>query len=764
MKKIFGFLFALMVVVCSFSLSASADSLVLTNKGELVELKNGIVKYEETFFISLDDLETINIGYAEIDENCLRLGQINGKYSVYIYLEERIFDGNDTYENAVLIENGITYVSLNAIASQYSYAEHTVLESSKDYISLWINDYTTDSYWLTYEIDDSVEIDEDGLTVDLYYGTKKNVVINVSTGGNPLPEERYGIDTTTVPSNSDVHKLDYTTIIEQKTYTFTDDNRDYTWSYDIQSRSAVSNGGISSNSGGTSGGSSSTGSIGSSSSSGVSGGSGATSNSSRVFGFIVDNDKYMGGVQSYYSYSNSAIVTLSKKDIIEYVTVSGTVTVPTQEKNLGFLVIAEGNRTIERTANGNYLVHRKHVDSCLGTIEAGASTVSYELKLVPNQDYEIYIRFEHGKYVRQFICYDDLTEDKVYNFDEFETSKTITGTIKLPDELTSLTTLAGTSVDYITGEMTLQSDTAPYYIISKTGFTLDLEEKTCDFILVDELGLGNGYIYFRLDGLYKEVYTAGTYVSNERIGYTKDDSNVVLSGTEGLLLTLSKGKVVETVIEYTAENYNIGDNYILIQENDGTRLDYNECHLYVYGDRIETEYGLDDIYCKVIYKAIIPIDKSEYISCLLMNYGNDEYPLYYDTESSTWLDDFSKADIITNSNMNEVYAGYKPAIAVCIDGGTVDEEKLTYWADYITVGDFDYLNATRYVAYYGENNQLIHLERTPKDYQARYTYYEYIELDSTYFPLAKEVKMFIWHDNLKPIAEVTMIKQKIKEE
>ena len=161
MKKIFGFLFFVIVVVCSFSLSVSADSIVLKNKGEVVELKNGIVKDEGTFFISLDDLEAINIGYAEIDEYCLRLGQINGKYSVYIYLEDKIFDGNDTYENAVLIEDDTTYISLNAIASQYSYAEHTVLDSSKSYISLWINDYTTDSDWLTYNVDDSIEIDKD---------------------------------------------------------------------------------------------------------------------------------------------------------------------------------------------------------------------------------------------------------------------------------------------------------------------------------------------------------------------------------------------------------------------------------------------------------------------------------------------------------------------------------------------------------------------------------------------------------------------------
>ena len=760
MKKIFGFLFFVIVVVCSFSLSVSADSIVLKNKGEVVELKNGIVKDEGTFFISLDDLEAINIGYAEIDEYCLRLGQINGKYSVYIYLEDKIFDGNDTYENAVLIEDDTTYISLNAIASQYSYAEHTVLDSSKSYISLWINDYTTDSYWLTYNVDDSIEIDKNGLTVDLYYGSRKNVVINAGTGGRPLPEARFGVDITTVPSDSDVHHLDYTTIKEQKTYTFTDDNRGYTWTYDVQSRPAISNGGISSNTGGVGGGASTTGPIsGSSSSSGVSGGGGASSNSSRAFGFIVDTDKYIGGVQSYYSYSNSAVVTLSKKDIIEYVTVSGSVTVPTQERKLGFHVIAEGNRIIERTARGNYLVRRKHVDSCFGTIEAGASTATYELKLVPNQDYEIYIRFENGKYVRQFIGYEDLIEDQIYNFDNFETSKTITGTIKLPDDITSLTTLEGTSVDCITGDVTLQSDTAPYYIINKAGFLLDLEERSCDFSLVDELGLGNGYIYFRLDGLYKEIYPAGTYVSNERIGYTRDDSNVVLSGTEGLLLTLVKGKIIETAIEYTAENYNIGDNYILIQENDGTRLDYNKCNLYVYGDRVEKEYDLDDVYCKVIYKAVIPIDKSEYISCLLMNYGNDEYPLYYDTESATWLDDFSKADIITNSNINHVYEGYKPAIAVCIEGGTLHEEDLTFWADYTTVGDFDYLNTTRYIAYYGENNQLIHLESTPKDYQARYAYYEHIKLNDTYFPLAKEIKMFIWHDNLKPIAEVTVIKQ-----
>jgi len=757
-KKIIGFLFLVVMVVFSSALVVSADSITLTNRGETIELTNAIIESNDTFFISLDDLEKINIGYAEIDEYCLRLGKINGKYTVYIYLDDKIYDGNDTYENAVLIENGITYISLNAISSQYSYAEHTVLDSSKNYISLWINDYTTDSYWLTYAVDDSIEIDENGLTVDLYYGSKKNMAVISTAGGKPLPEERFGIDMTSYPADSDIHHLKYTTVKEQKTHTFTNDNRTYTWTYDVVSRAPISGGGISSNTGGSSGGASTTGPInGSSSSSGVSGGGGAASNSSRAFGFIVDTDKYMGGIQACYSYSNIATVTLTSNNIIEFVTVSGTITVPTQEKSLGYQVVAEGNRIVNKTSNGYYSITRKHVDTYTDAIASGECVASYELRLVPNQDYEIYVRFANGKYVKQFIGYEQLTEDQIYNFDNFEESKTIKGTIELPEDVVSLTTLDGTSVEYISGDLILQSDTAPYYIISKTSFMLDLENRTYDFTLPDDMGLGNGYVYFRLDSPIEEVYSAGTYVSNERIGYTKDDSNVVLSGTEGIVLTLSKGKIIETVIEYTAENYNVGDNYILVQENDGTKLDYDKCYLYVYGNRISVESDLDKAYCKAIYKAVIPADKSKYISCLLMQYGNGEYPLYYDTETTTWLDDFAKADIITDESLKEIYNGYKPSNAVLVEG-TLHSKYPSYSADFTTIGDFEYLNSTRYIAYYGENDQLLHIESESKDYQVGHISYEDIDLNATYFPLAKEIKMFIWQDNLKPIAEVTIIK------
>lgn len=758
MKKVFGFLLIAISIIFSTSLMANAETITLTNKGKAVELTNAIIESNGTYFISLDDLNAINIGYAELDEYTLLLGRLNGYYKCYVYLEDKIMDGNETYENSVITQNDIVYVSLDAIANDYSISDHTNIDNTTDSISLWINDYTVDSYWLNYKVDESIEIGDEGFTVDLYYGTRRNSYISGGSGGRPLPEAKFGIDMTSYPSDSDVYDLNKATIKNRITHTFTNENRKYTWTYDVSKRPAISNGGISSNSGASgSGGASSTGPIGGGSSSGMTGGSGAVSLGTSVFGFIVDNEKYMGGVQSTY-YNDTATVILDNNDLCEYVTVSGTVTVPTQETSLGFQVIAEGNRIVEKHSNGYYTIRRKHVDSFTGSIEADASTSSYELKLVPNQDYEICIRFANGKYVKQFIGYEDLTEDKVYNFKDFELSKTITGTIKLPDNITSLTTLDGSSVDLITGDIILQSDTPQYFIIYKTSFDLSLENKTCEFTLADDMGLDDGYIYFRLDGNYKEIYSAGVYVSNDKTEYVIDKASVVPSGTEGIILNIANGKVIETIVDYTAENYNVGENYILVQEDNNTKLDYDNCNLYVFADRVNPEYDLDEVNCRMTYRAVIPSDKTDYISCMMMFYGGYEYYLYYDKETSTWVDDFEKADILTQESLTEVFEGYKPAIAVCVDFGTLDEESKSFAADYITIGDFDYLDSTRYIAYYGENNQLLHIESTPKDYRACYTEYETIELDTTYYPLSKEIKMFIWHDNLKPIAEVTIIK------
>lgn len=751
MKRLLGALFVMVIMFFSTSLMVSANSPTLYNKGEAVELENAIIRKDYDYFISLDDLEAINIGYKELDEYSLVIGKLKGYYKSYVYLEEKIIDGNVLYENAVLIENDKIYLSITAIAETYS--EHISFDFVTDKVSLWINDYVTDTFWLNYSIDESIEIDENGLTVDLYYGSKKNVVY-YSGGGRPLPEEKGGVDISSIPSESDVHKLANTTIKNRKTHTFTDEDRIYTLTYDVVSRVAVSNGGISSNDGSSSGGSSSGAPV----AGGGFGGGGASSGNSRVAGIIVDTDKYLGGVQTYYSYSNTADIVLTENNIFDFVSVKGSITVPIQEKDLGYTVVAEGQRIENRTSLGTYYVQRKHVDSYSGIISAGESGSTYELKLVPNQDYVVYIRFDNGEYIRQYVEYEDLVEDKILNFADFKKSKVVSGKIKLPNDISSLTGVNGGLYQNISGTITLQSDNRPYYIVDATEFTLDLESKSCDFILADDIGMNNGYIHFRLHDDLEEVYSAGVYVDNTNIGYVIQEASIVSTDTQDLIITLAKGKTIETVVEYNAENYSVGVFYALVQD-ETKKTDFDGTLLYVYGNRVNSEYDLDEPCCKMTYKAVIPYDKANYISCLLFQYGNYEVPLYYDAEIATWVDDFSKSDIISDASINKVFAGYKPAVAVKVRGNIDDNTTgLMYNADYTTIGDFEYLGATRYVAYYGEDNRLLHLETFPADFRVGYVENNEVELNQIYYEIAEEVKMFIWHENLKPIAEITKIK------
>ena len=701
MKKYFCIMFSLLILTVSAVALASNNAVTLINKGETITTTNSIIKQSDNYFISIDDLNLINLGYVQYGESRYGLGRLNGDYKCLIYTDTGILDYEKNYENAVIVENNIVYVSLNCLIDIYSENKETNIDTENDILTFWINDYKTTTYWITYEIDNSIPIDENGLDVTLYRGFISNSS-DSSGGGNP--ELFYGEDLTAYPSKTDVFNMGRNhSIISSENHIFYDNARTYTIHYDSSDENTYRN--------------------------------------RNTAGIKADNDIYIGGTYEILR-QRETIVTLTYDDVIEYVTISGTISIPVHTQDVEYTVIAESD----------------FVDMKSGTISAGETDVSYELKLKPDLDYKVYIRFRNGEYIRQSVDVENITSNKTVNFNNFTAANEITGTIKLPTDISCLTDVySGKTIETLHGTITLQGAEEPHYIVNKKSIDLIISDGYADFILRDDVGLESAIVSFRFHNSAKEIYEAGVYYDNSTIKYVAEEGRFISTNTKDIALNIVKGKLIETVIDYTAQNYTVGDNYILIQDDSENKLGYDSCPMRVHGGIISRNYDVDNVNCRVTYNAVIPCDKSDYISCLLMSY-DDEYPLYYNEKTKTWQDDLFHADIITSTTLAEMFDGYKPVTAVKIKGD-LDETELVYHANFATIGDFDYKSATRYIAYYGEDNDLIYIDVESKDYYARKVLYENIKLDNKYYPLAKTIKMFIWTDSLQHLSKVMYIKQ-----
>ena len=758
MKKlvsIFSMLFIIMVLSLSTSVFASSPSVTLINRGEQIELVNPIIEKNDDYYISLDDLNSINLDYEQYEENIYGLGQLNGPLKYTFYLDSGILEYLQSFENAVFVENNIIYLSLDILIDIYSYDNATSLDYPNGILSFWINDYKTETHWVTYKIDNSIPISEDGMEVILYKGFKRFGGYGIGSAV-PQPETFEHVDTTYIPTKTDVFNMGFDHSIKtSETHTFYDNARSYTVWYDIAVRQSYG-GGIhgSSSSSSSSGGAAVGGSSAGGSSSG--GGGGMMVNGNNTVGIKVDNDKYIGGKYDTLSTTKETI-TLTLDDCIEYLTISGTITVPEHLEDLGYKVIAEANNRSVLQENGAYRTSRDFVASQSGIISAGETTATYNLKVKPGaSSYIVYVRFDNGEYIRQYVIYDDLAENKVHNFDNFVVSKEITGKIKLPEGVTSLTDAWNNVSNNVYAYITLQGATAPYYKVQEIDVFLDTTVGYADFVLRDDIGVENGYISFNIYGGFREIYQSGVYYDNTTTKYIAEDGKAIPTDTKDIVLNVVKGKVLKMNVNCVVNSnvmvsLNIVDNAETVPNADGLKL-------FVEAYEIDRLYDDDNYANTSVHIATVPEDSSYYLF-KLKDADCIDNPAYLNKDN-IWVFGLESPVILSDADLENgistVHKGYDPPTPIEITYyGYSTNEGHDY--GFVVNSLFDY-EATIYVAYYGENNQLLHLETTPYTFEHNEDYELYFNFDSKYEPLAETIKMFVWTDNLRPLSNVKSMK------
>lgn len=738
MKKLLGLIGLVITITCGACITASANMNsidLFTNRGQNSIVINNAIDGENDWFVKLNDIREINLDYSWIDGDTYSLGREEGPLEYTIIADEGIIEADEVYENAAIIKNDKTYVSVSVLAELFSYPEKTVIDLKNGIVSLWINDYTTETYWANFEVDESIPISEEGLETTLYFGRKTMTSIGVGAA-IPFPEKFEGVDTTIIPDDTDIFNMGYAHSVKQsETYTFYDNARTKEIYYDVVVRQPYTSSG-----GSSSGGSSMGGSAG-----GVGG--------YYTAGYKIDNDACVGG--NFEKISNQIInVTITAEDCFEPIIISGTVTVPTRSNSIGYSIIAEGNNRSVLENNGTYVTKRDFVTSQTGELGSTETKIDYILRVKPNQDYVVCVRFDNGYYVRQYVLFDDLVENKVQNFNNFEKSKSITGQLILPSDVTSFTDHYGNTIDSVYCYLTLQGSEAPYYVVQEIELELTPDMDSVSFELFDDLGIENGIISYRIYREITELYESAVYFSGSSLEIEAEKASVIPTDSKDIEFNMMKGKIVEIIIRCEV---NSGIDLYLAYGDITSNPD--ELVTNILGHQVDYASNTSGGY-KATYNFIMPDNGMnnlyyypyiEDIHC-----PNDRL---YCAGLSKWEKtptDYYSIPESTTTTSNFKYLGYDPAIPVEVsyNGISINGEKVY---GFMVDSCFDY-DATIYVAYYGENKKLLHVETVPQTFDAYMNYELYFTLDSTYEPLAEEIKMFVWTDALRPLSNAITIK------
>jgi len=531
---------------------------------------------------------------------------------------------------------------------------------------------------------------------------------------------------------------------QSTTHTFYDDSRSIELYYDkVVRKPYTSTGGSSSSAGGSS----------SSGASSSSGGGAFVLPGYDTAGIMMDSDAYVGGAFEQISNQITNVV-ITAEDGFEPVIISGTVTVPIRNHIIGYSIIAEGNNRSEINENGAYSTKRDFVTSVNGELDKFYKTVDYKLRVKPNLDYVVYVRFNDGYYVRQYAKFDDLKEDKVQNFSDFQKSKSITGQLILPSNITSFSDFYGNSIASVYCYMTLQGSAAPYYVVQEIELEITPDIDSVSFEIYDDLGIENGILSYRIYREVTELYESAVYFDGSAEEFVAENASVIPTDTKDIEFKMVKGKVVELEIRcelnsgidlYLAYgNYTSNPNSLLTSIQ-GHQTDYTSNTLGGYRATYSFIMPDNSINNRYYYPYIKDIHcPSDKLYCGGLRKWEKAPANYHSIpESETF-------------NSIYTYSGYDPAIPVEVtyNGYSADGEKVY---EFMVDSCFDY-DATIYVAYYGENDTLLHVETRPQTFESFMNYELYFNLDSTYEPLSEEIKMFVWTDALRPLSKTITMK------
>ncbi|MGN1115309.1 MAG: hypothetical protein ACI4TH_01935 [Candidatus Ornithomonoglobus sp.] len=238
--------------------------------------------------------------------------------------------------------------------------------------------------------------------------------------------------------------------------------------------------------------------------------------------YLINDDKYMGiGTARITDYS--AVLGI---DCVEKISLSGTVTLTDIEEDVPYTVYAEENRRIE----DNSIIY-DYADVFHGTVPAEIGVSEYTLNIKPDKDYSLFITFDDNEFVRQSKEISKGTQDITVDFDSFERSPEITGTVRLPDSITD---------EEVWGSVFVQTADAPYYEIMWDSFSFEEGSRECGFTLRNDLDADKVIVYYMIFSETEGLYYGGNYLS---------DTECVKNVSEAAILDGSGGNIILNLIE-----------------------------------------------------------------------------------------------------------------------------------------------------------------------------------------------------------------------
>lgn len=700
-KRMFFLLLFILLIITGLNCKASDLNITLINKNTYVELVNPLITQNGDYYISVEDLNEINLGYRYTENTC---------YIVYRVNCSKSRDMLEIDFSDVVISNGIHYLSLNTLASEYS--DIYSIDYKNNTLSLWINDYRIETYTVSISVGDNIKIPSDGLDVTVYYGTKSNISGGTSSVLKRENSENVGFEGTSIkmPEATDILKINNINIKNEKSITLLPETQTINVPFDITVRTKT---------GQTSSG----------------GGVGSTP----YVGYYIADKGHTGGAQTLFDIDNKTIP-LEIKTIYKQSCFYGTVSVPECSEDVSFEIYAEGNVNYSYNSNGSYLSKPEKVFLTEGTIYSGETEADYKLDVISNLDYKLTIVFPNNEYLRQTVNVTASDGDFLHNFDNLQPANILTGSVKLPDEITEyIDYISDTSLDEIEGVITLQQAEAPYYILDSAKFSIDTSTKSTEFSLCDSVGVDNVVVYYLLHDYVKDIYHEGIYKDNTSTTSNNKGMRKISPNSKNVVLNIQPAKTISVVLNCTS--------IIPEPELNATGHSLTE-EGYVSINTIGDFNAVSDTQYRGNFMFMLPNECNRYS----LNFCNDGYSMFYSVVNDICVNNTIPSDIYDADDVSKTI--------YCDNSGKENfvKTKITNVLDgYVHIylkneTDNYYIGLKCFMVFYNDSGDIMDLLINSYDLDAYTNMDCQIDADDKVLNEAAYCKMFIWDTNLIPVS------------
>lgn len=436
--------------------------------------------------------------------------------------------------------------------------------------------------------------------------------------------------------------------------------------------------------------------------------------------------------------------------------ISGSITVPEHNEDLTYTVVAEGNRTLDYNENGSYNASRSFAALSENTIAAGETTSSYKMLVKPGMTYDIYVVFSNGEYIRQYKTAENVTQDTTVAFDGFEKSSVVKGTIKLPADMTEFKGIDETILSEVSGEITLQSNTAPYYYLDTLEFTIDAATRSAEFELVNDMGADSAVVYYSLYEDIIDVYNGGHYKNDneESVMFAADAAKLDLATDNNIIVNIGKGTTVAVTEKNTSHWSDIVAVATLPCGKDAKTIDF-------YGSRDENEVGnADNTYT---HYFTFPSVCAEY-NIAVTFWGNSEKIYRYYDGIGEFVSSRYKTYLVSDGDAEiEICPKGSDSLALALVGNItyLPEDSEEYCFEYLLKNrdNEDKSISTGFISCYDDKYNLIYVTASISvNVNALALQWKYNYIPKSIYDAASNIKLIIMDENLKPLSKTIMLK------